>query len=199
LSLTEWAILELTNEPKLHVSRRARRLSQPQLLTTKEAYVWAAMIAYAAETDALSAEQVENLIRSGKAVDPNDFLQVLHQGSQSAESRAELTPASLSETVSRAYHALVDRGLIEDPPIALVGGIAILVLGWLPVSFTKKTTEGKLVSRKINALFWKYERSTKRGVTTTIVQFRLMRLLHALKAGFAAAQGELTGESSQED
>lgn len=193
LSLTEWAVLEMTNDPVMHVSRIARRRRSPQILTTKEAYIWAVLMAEAAESESVSPQEMSGLITAGRDFEPERLLQALHTRF------ANLTQQELRDRANSAYHSLLERGLIEDPPVVFIGGIAVSVLGWIPVSFTKKTSEGKVVSRKINALFWKYERSTRKGVTTTSVQFRLMRLVNALKAGISAAQRELTAGDSREN
>jgi hypothetical protein len=193
LSLTEWSILELTNDPDMSVSRLARRSHDPQLLTTKDAYIWAVILADAAVRDTISEEGVRRLVAS-RELRPELLLRAIGDPSENVA----VTFQALTNRVNEAYRSLVERGLIEDPPIVFIGGIAISVLGWIPFSFTKKTVEGKVVSRKINAMFWKYERSSRKGVTTTVLEFRLMRLLNALKTGISAAQRELTtGESPE--
>jgi hypothetical protein len=53
----------------------------------------------------------------------------------------------------------------------------------LPVSFTQKTKEGRSVSKKLKALYWTYEKSESRGVTTTKVEFRLLKMIKAFKEG----------------
>ncbi len=93
----------------------------------------------------------------------------------------------------QAYSSLISKGLIEDPfPIAL-GGITLVVLGFVPVSFTKHTTRGEQLLLRITAPFWEIERvRAENGETTTDIRFHVFRLARALQA--AAVTGFQTWE-----
>jgi hypothetical protein len=57
------------------------------------------------------------------------------------------------------------------------------VMGFVPVSFTGKTKDGRKISKKIKALYWSYEKSESRGgVVTTKVEVRLLKMIKAFKA-----------------
>jgi hypothetical protein len=86
-----------------------------------------------------------------------------------------------------AYEGLIERGLIEDPATVVIGGVVALVLGVIPTSFTRKTRNGKLMSRKINAIFWAYESQQRGEIVTERVEFRVLKLIKAFKGGFTDA------------
>jgi hypothetical protein len=73
------------------------------------------------------------------------------------------------------------KRLIEDPLEILIGGTMLAVVGLLPTGFTRKTKEGKSISKKIKALYWAYEKSESRRVTTTRVEFKLLRMIKLSK------------------
>lgn len=61
--------------------------------------------------------------------------------------------------VEEAYKSTIRRGLIKDPVLTEFLGYGLCVLGFIPHGFTQKTSKGKIVYKKIQALYWSYEKS----------------------------------------
>ncbi len=200
IDLTELAILEMTNDPKIKTdSDRTPSI----MATTKEAYIWAALIAHLAKhkpevrpEDLIQAatglpvrKRIKQFYRYFPIVAyeaapilnvetmPDPLQAVIH------EFQLNTTPMDLIRSASQAYESLTQKGLIEDPIEILAGGFLLAAMGVLPISFTKKTKEGRSVSKKLKALYWSYEKSESRGVTTTKVEFRLLKMIKAFKEG----------------
>lgn len=204
ITLAELAILEMTNDPKVKTSRRG---GEAITITSKEAYIWAALMAHVAElapqTDAIefvsaalkpSARRIKhyygkfpyNADSIGLPSEHSDF------GLVSLESAIKKfgLKTSLREVVESArksYSTLMKKRLIEDPLEILIGGTMLAVVGLLPTGFTRKTKEGKTISKKIKALYWAYEKSESRGVATTRVEFKLLRMIKLFREGFVGA------------
>jgi hypothetical protein len=89
----------------------------------------------------------------------------------------------LAHSARLAYETLTRKGLIQDPLEILVGGLLVGVMGLVPVSFTSRTKAGKVVYRKMKAAYWEWEKSERRGITTQKIEFRLLKLLKAFRAG----------------
>jgi hypothetical protein len=84
------------------------------------------------------------------------------------------------ELADRAYKALVDKEYVEDPIFVPIGATAMAIVGMIPYSFTMRTRKGHREFRKIEALFWTYERSGN----TTHVAFRIWKIVDAFKQVF---------------
>ncbi len=80
----------------------------------------------------------------------------------------------LMQSCDHTYRRLISRGLIEDPVPIVVGGIAMVVVGLIPVSFTRQTETGEQVLLRINSLLYEYERSVKGNEETTNIRIHLM-------------------------
>jgi hypothetical protein len=198
-SLTELAVLEMTNDGKDPTK------SGSGMVTSKEAYVWAALMAHVVENRPevtpeqliLAATSEPNIRRNLKffynqfpmgfgdhetaAIFPPDVI-----GTAIRSLHLEVKPLELTQSARVAYSTLVKRGWIEDPVEILVAGAWLSVMGFVPVSFTQKTKEGRKISKKIKALYWSYEKSETRGITTTNVEFRLQKMVKAFKSGIGA-------------
>jgi len=195
-TLPELAVLEMTNDPK------GKSKSGSVMVTTKEAYVWAVLMAHISEKHPeITAQQlihvatnnpnIRGSIKFFYSAFPADF------GERNATSlvpdsiassirslHLDINPAELFKNAARTYGTLVRRRWIEDPvEILIAKGLALAVMGLVPVSFTQKTKEGRRVSKKLKALYWTYEKSESRGITTTKVEFRLLRMIKAFRAG----------------
>jgi hypothetical protein len=72
-------------------------------------------------------------------------------------------------------------------------------MGVIPVSFTQKTKEGRRISKKLKALYWRYEKSESRGVTTTKVEFRLFKMIKAFKEGMIGGFKNAMKDDEEED
>jgi hypothetical protein len=101
---------------------------------------------------------------------PYRLLETLHEFTNEV---ARADPDQIADRWSVAYQTLIDKGLIEDPIFVPVGGVLIAAVGFVPYSFTSRTTKGGRVYRKIEAMFWSYERDGN----TTNVRFRLWKIL----------------------
>jgi hypothetical protein len=199
-SIAELAVLEMTNDKKDAAK------SGSIMVTSKEAYVWATLMAHIAEKRPditpeqllLAATSDPKIRRDLKfyynkfpmawgeddtaAVVPPDVI-----GAAIRSLRLDVKYRELSEGASIAYSRLVKRGWIEDPvEIFLAGAALVSVMGIVPVGFTQKTKEGRSISKKMKALYWSYEKSISRGITTTKVEFRLLKMIKAFKAGIGA-------------
>ena len=93
----------------------------------------------------------------------------------------------LMQNCDESYRSLLGRGLIEDPASMVV--IAMVVVGMIPVSFTRQTEAGEQVLLRINSLFYEYERSVEGPKVITKARFRVMQLVRAF---FAAARSGFT-------
>jgi hypothetical protein len=198
LSLTEMAALELTNDP--YVSVRRGRPTRRAILTSKSAYSWAALLAFVAKSPQVAPEQLEVAVGAFLqrwlefeeyeadsqppflARDIGDLHGVLQE---LAIADDEELAGSFAEEGRLAYQSLIKRKLIEDPATVAIAGFSLAVLGLVPTSFTCKTRDGRLVSRKISALYWSYEQSEKAGVVSTTVEFRLLKLVRAFWGAFS--------------
>jgi hypothetical protein len=157
------AALEITNNPNVNSKRKKSRSA---LLTTKQTYLWAALLAHVAE----SAPNVtsENVISAAtvRGLSRNDIKRVYEEFSSTYESEEttkrsapdvlgatiralglNVTTHQLTNSAKAAYESLLRKGLIEDPLEILVGGIAVAVVGLLPVSFTRRRRPGSRFRR----------------------------------------------------
>lgn len=194
-SLTEIAVLEMTNDGK------DVRKSPWAMVTSKESYVWAALMAHIAENrpevtpEQFTAAIIGPKISHSLKIHYENFPIIGGEGTSSYQTLPDVVGSTIQalglsninnnnmvQNASIAYRALVKRGWIEDPVEILVGGVLMSVMGLLPVSFTAKTKEGRKISKKIKALYWSYEKSESRGVTTTKVEVRLLKMIRAFKA-----------------
>jgi hypothetical protein len=203
LSPTEIALLELTNgSPPQENYREVYGRIRP-LFTTKEAYLWAGVLAYLAEhveraeetrfLDILS-EAIHEVFAKFSTFDPMQDPQwdpfealvrerALFTDTIKKVNLGEPDLPKMLHTCRMAYLSLNKKGLIEDPIPIVIGGVAIAVLGLIPTGFTKKTKEGEVVSERIQATFWKYEKSKVGDTITKDVQVRLWKLIKAFWSG----------------
>jgi hypothetical protein len=198
MTLADMAVLELSNDPKGKVDSASGAVT----VTTKEAYVWGALLAHVAEyhpdidvTDIVRAAIGKNpeikafyeeFPRTGYEKESNKSPMLPPDAFGQAVSKLKLstTADKLVASAESSYKSLLRKGLIEDPLEILAGGVLVSVLGLIPTSFTQKTKQGRTVSRKLKAMFWSYERSdTRGGGTTTKVEFRLLKMLKGFREG----------------
>jgi hypothetical protein len=215
ISLAELAVLEMTNDPKVKSKARGKTVT----VTSKEAYVWAALMAHVAE----KAPQIgaDEVVRAALAAPPHaikNYYRAFPLGAiemVAPTANWGMTPDVLGLTIkklglqtttkdvvhsaSSSYYSLTKKGLIEDPVEILVGATVIAVLGLLPVGFTRKTKEGRTISKKLKALYWSYETSESRGVTTTKVEFRLLKMIKAFRAGMVGGFKNALDADEDED
>jgi hypothetical protein len=204
ITVVELAILEMSNDPKV---KSTTRKTKTATVTSKEAYIWAALMAHVAEKAPLiGANEVIRAALGPSTLRIKDYyrnfpFQADEIGLPTQNS--ELTPVSLEsaiktlglkisaqevlESARNSYQSPMKKGLIEDPVEILVGGAVLAVLGLLPTGFTRKTKEGRTVEKKLKALYWSYEKSENRGVTTTKVEFRLLKMIKLFREGFVGA------------
>ncbi len=89
--------------------------------------------------------------------------------------------------------SLCDRGLIVDPLIETVGVVGISVLGLVPTSFTKRTTEGDIIYRKISAMLWEYEYLSEDQKIETKLHFRAKAIVENIKKVIYSINETLNG------
>lgn len=208
ISNTELAVLEMTNDKK------EMEKSASLMVTSKEAYVWAALMAHVAEKHPeITAEQLIAAATSGPEM--RSSLKFFYSGFQVGWTDTQVIapfppdlignairslhldtkPDELAQNARQTYITLVKRGWIKDPVELLIhSGVLLSVMGFVPVSFTQKTKEGRKISQKMKALYWSYEKSEKRGVTTTKVEVRLLKMVKAFKASIAAFKDAMGDE-----
>lgn len=225
ISAVEYAMLSLTNQQNPARDKRAvrplsnhsRSRSKAIVLTTKEAYLWAAFLALAVErkpdvdaetltsrlqTALREFQMTEGVIErlGGDAPNVQSRFEVFSYASRALE--FEVNFNELAVITNRGYTGLLDAQLIEDPPVLTVGVLSLAVLGLLPYSFTRQTAKGRTLLLKFDSMFMSYERSTKQGITTTDVKFRLWRVMRAFyrfaASGFAGAVQELSRGEPEE-
>ena len=200
MSLAEMAVLELSNDRK-NKPDPARGVVT---VTTKEAYVWGALLAHVAENHpdlavadvvrAATARHRKQIQRYYADFPPLGYEKVnatsdyppIPDALGQAISNLRLTTSleKLKAAAEASYKSLLRKGLIEDPIEILAGGILFSVIGLIPTSFTQKTKEGRTISKKLKAMFWSYEKTaTRDGGTKTHAEFRLFKMLKAFRAG----------------
>lgn len=195
ITLREFAVLEMTNDPK------AKDDSGIVILTEKEAYIWAVLLAHIAEKHPeITPEQIIRAATLGPNIRGSikSFYKEFPSGQGETKTQVirpdpvnsaigslnlDVSQSNLDRDAKLAYKNLVRRGWIEDPLELAAGGLLFAVLGVIPVSFTQKTKEGRRISKKLKALYWTYERSESRGIATTKVEFRLIKMIKAFKEG----------------
>jgi hypothetical protein len=200
MSLAEMAVLELSNDPKNKTDPARGGVT----VTTKEAYVWGALLAHVAENhpEIAAADVIRAAIGKNRKQIKRyyaDFPPLGHE-KVNVSSDFPAVPDALGLAISNlklntnfdklaasaeaSYKSLLRKGLIEDPLEILAGGILFSVIGLVPTSFTQKTKEGRTISKKLKAMFWSYEKTDLRGGgTRTHVEFRLLKMLKAFRQG----------------
>jgi hypothetical protein len=104
----------------------------------------------------------------------------------------------INENMKRGYQELLISGLISDPIIETT--LFLTVLSFIPFSIVKRTKNGKVVYRKIQAAFWKYERQQRSGGSVqTNWTFEAIRIARAIKAGLTAGFHEATKEDEPDE
>jgi len=199
LTAAELALLEFTNG-----SATCGAVKQRLLVTSKEAYLWAAFIAkYVESRPRVTSETFERAIRevldefanltrtdtSGFEASASEATYVLLISSFAQKLGLNVEFSDLQQSARGAYESLVKRGLIEDPffltPTLLqaVGSVphlqslGIAVLGLIPIEFGRVTEEGKLISLTIRSLYLDYERKVRGKTVSTEWNFRLLQLV----------------------
>jgi hypothetical protein len=104
--------------------------------------------------------------------------------------QVQLEVGELNDRLKTAFRSLIKAKQIEDPIFTTIFGLSVAIAGFIPYGFTKKTKEGRTTYRKIEAVFWSYEKATKRGEVTTKVNFRLWKVLTAFKKALAETTAE---------
>ena len=122
LTPAELALLEFTNG-----SATSAGVNERLLLTSKEAYLWAAFIARGVESQSVTSEKFEIAtrgmleefasVRSPAEFDPshNEALYVLLRSSFAHRLGLDVDLNHIYNSVKGAYAGLLKRGLIEDP------------------------------------------------------------------------------------
>ena len=198
LTLVELGVLILTNDGE--VSSNGNR-HEVITLTTKESYIWAAVVAKIIEDrNEIEVDEVVTALsrviqdlrgRLRSYYDPQD-VSALRRGDSysvaewiiedlSRRLNVQLNPAQLLNKAFETYQQLMEKELIEDPVVTGVGVLSVALLGFVPFGFTRKKRNGKVVYRRINAAFWKYEEKVQRGNTVTNLHFKLWKILNAVK------------------
>lgn len=169
-------------------------------ITTKEAYIWGSVLTTLYSRYEITTEDIH--LASQRAaegfvarfVDPqnqNDLFDPYSKLVIEANSslitnfvnyfepnNPQLLQSSISST-TKAYRSLLKQGLIEDPFEVTLAAITFGVLGFIPYSFTNKTSKGKRKERQIKALFWEYLRTGDKTDETVEFNFRLLKLIQS--------------------
>jgi hypothetical protein len=201
LTATEMAFLALTNPREIDID--ARRV----VLTAKDGYLWSTLIALFAQSridreavpepgelidtvrDSMTREAIEQLLPGQVADSGIPGRRALKRTAKQLlfiEDK-DLDPwfEGLVATTNQTYSALVSRGLIEDPFSIAFGGGALIVMGFIPVSFTRQTEQGEQVLLKIKAPFYEFEQTGKGEKRNVDIRFHLLTLIKAFYAGAA--------------
>jgi hypothetical protein len=140
ISLTELALLEMSNDPKIKTKMRG---SDAVTITSKEVYIWAALMAHVAEqapqTDVIelvgaalesSSKRIRDYYRKFPYQADSIGLPVQHSdfGLVSLESAIQKFGLKTSvqdvvESARKSYQTLMEKELIEDPLHILVDGV----------------------------------------------------------------------------
>lgn len=224
LSLAELAVLELTNDGSIDYAKHILEgKSEPVILTTKDTYIWGIIIASLLEkkTD-IDIDDILNAYKSslkefsheikkyyeefpyhgsrswfpGMWLEEFLFSFMSHFSNEDIEFEEVIDMFRKSEKV---YYKMIERGYIEDPIFTGIFGVGVAVLGLVPVGFSQKTSRGKVLSRKINALYWSYEMNNKNGVKSVTVQIKLLKVLKAFKKAMAEECEDLIELDNQKD
>lgn len=104
---------------------------------------------------------------------------------------------AVNQSILTGYRNCMELNLVTDPAIEVSLGLAII--GFLPFSIVKRTKDGEVIYRKIQAALWKYERDRRRGKTTqTSITFAAARIARAIKTGLVYAYHDATkGEGDE--
>jgi hypothetical protein len=208
LTSMELALLALSNSRDPSADSR-----QCITLTTKDAYVWASFLAILADSDLLiqpalllDAIQQEMKPQQLEQMRPSESPALLGAGILKRVAKRLLSPPpqdldiwfqGLAENADRAFAALIHKGFVEDPLTVAVGGLAMVVMGLIPVSFTRQTEKGGQELLRITSLFYQYEQSLKDGLKTVDVRFNLLALVKAFHAGASSAFTETWEQINQ--
>jgi hypothetical protein len=103
---------------------------------------------------------------------------------------------SFNTRMRDGYRFLHETGLITDPIIETILGLAILP--FVPFSIVKRTKNGRVVHRKIRAALWKYERAKRAGVVETNLTFEAARIAKVIKCSLVAGWHEATKDEGDE-
>jgi hypothetical protein len=104
---------------------------------------------------------------------------------------------NVDKNIDVGYQTCLDLNLISDPVIEMTMGLAIL--GLVPFSIVKRTKDGEVVYKKIQAGLWKYEREKRRGgIEHTSVSFTAARIARAMKTGLISAWHDATKDEGDE-
>ncbi len=212
MSLSELAILDFTNDGFID-SRDHYWLKHetPLVLTTKTAYIWPMTVAKLldVQTD-FDADKIINAYKNVLKYHTETILLYYSQLTPRNDDHKILFAIysdflfhlglpddidginNIYKSVNTTYESLIKKGLIEDPVFTTIFGVSVAILGFFPYGFTQRTRLGKTVYRKIDAAFWSYEMKEERGQKITKVQFRLLKILRALKTALAESMEETT-------
>jgi hypothetical protein len=206
LSPIEIAILLFTND--LRPRKQKNSPDQRIVLTSKSAYLWAAIASHLLEQAPAHVEEIDDLLRGalrgvGDEVrryyssftplqppfEDKVFQSVLEQ--LEGTLGVHIPVRDLQRRVSHACKSLTDRGYIRDPVDIIIGSASVAMLGLVPYSFSQVTEKGQVTKRKLEAVFWRYEMS--RVLSTRKVKrsldSRLIGLLFTLKSALIQAIG----------
>ncbi len=216
---TELALLELTDDGEDHPYDVYKYSISPVILTSKDAYSWAGIIALALESNPLldesnirdackaiiskNRENLSNFYFPSQWSNPGAYPG--HDLKYDMLTHLGLTPNAILDVyqnIDSAYDSLIDKELISDPIDAVIGGLGIAVLGVIPTGFTTKKEKGRVTYRKIEALFWSYEQEReKSGAETRSIHFKVWKIVKIFKSHFVdsmkEAFEELLGEKEK--
>lgn len=211
LTTAEVSLLALSNPRR---SGEDRKIA----MTTKEYYLWAALLSAIAESELIiqPATLLDTIRQEFEAQDlklamPGELVtSTAGRSVFKGVAKRLLFPSpsdiddwyeGVTTNANQTYQSLVKGGFIEDPFSIIAGGVAMVVLGLVPVSFTRLTQKGEQVLMRLKAAFWEYERSNKGGLETVDVRFRLFTLIGAFYAGarrgFAASWEQIQKEGGE--
>jgi hypothetical protein len=215
LSPLEFMLLELTNDTEeLH---KSEGLKGRLVITSKAVYVWGAVLESLLRhnTDLDEATLLDSLISVCRRNEEdirlyyekvNDFKPPFAEivFSSLFNDLAELfnLPPTAEETAKRVqyvYQSLITKQLVEDPVDILVGGSSIAVLGLLPTGFSCLTKKGRIIKLRYRAALIDVDYHRQRDNQALNIDFRLVRLLSAFKAGLVDGFKNSLGASSDRD
>ena len=209
LNCYELALLELTSEGPQKFFRSGRKKGeflekienedgkQKYALTSKDIYYWAVPIVQIAQYESFREEELKTKI--SKFLEQHDSFSKFYREFNAEKSisakQEDYVPQSLYqaiiqwldvskehervslENVNNAYNSLIRKGLIKDP----IDVPTVAAFGFLPYSWTVKTSQGQIVSSEVKALYWRYQSSRDTDGTTRHFELNVIKHANKLK------------------
>jgi hypothetical protein len=177
LTIDEIAMLALTNDGRgpLFDEYEKEHYDSGYVLTTKDSYIWGVIFSSIVESDPnVSSIQIFDDLKSSlirvKDVLKSYYANIDQSGFEYTYAsrllletfvknyRINSTYNELEKELKGTFDSLIRQNLIQDPVFTEILGVSIAILGFIPHGFTKRTKRGRIVYKKIESLYWYYEK-----------------------------------------